>query len=232
MNVLMIDDDKSILKKLQTDFHNYFKCFNEKIDYEIKAENFLSIESTNVDVAFIDIDLVNYNGINLANYLTEKFPNIIIIFISAREDLVFQTLTTRVFQFIRKRKYDEDKVTVFAQLENHLNNHLKKKIIHYKGRSISIRPDKIKYILSVGHDVIILEERDVTIKSSMQSILEYFNSPYLIQIQRIMAVNFNYCLQITKTKIVTRDKKEYHVGRKYQQNLMNKYEEFLLKWLY
>ena len=214
MNVLMIDDDKSILKKLQTDFHNYFKCFNEKIDYEIKAENFLSIESTNVDVAFIDIDLVNYNGINLANYLTEKFPNIIIIFISAREDLVFQTLTTRVFQFIRKRKYDEDKVTVFAQLENHLNNHLKKKIIHYKGRSISIRPDKIKYILSVGHDVIILE---------------YFNSPYLIQIQRIMAVNFNYCLQITKTKIVTRDKKEYHVGRKYQQNLMNKYEEFLLK---
>lgn len=229
MNVLVLDDDNKILETLKLDFQQHFKYFNEKINFELKSSDFLNYKFTDIDIAFIDIDLVKYNGINIAHHLNQKFPNIVIIFISAREDLVFETLKTKMFQFIRKRKYEEDKELVFSQLDEYFENYSNRKIIDCKGRKLLIQLDKIKYILSIGHDVVIAENSQIIIKSSLKSILDYLNSSNLVQIQRTMVVNLKYCLSVKNSKVVTMDKKEYVVGRKYQQNLIEKYEEFLLR---
>ena len=44
----------------------------------------------------LDIDLNVCNGINIAKYLRQLHPQLIIIFVSRREELVFQTFSTGV----------------------------------------------------------------------------------------------------------------------------------------
>lgn len=229
MNILIIDDDIKFVNNLKQDFVYYFRSFYHDLDFESKTSNFLDIKFNEIDIAFIDIDLKSYNGIIVAENLRKKFPDLIIIFISSREELVFNTLVTGVFQFIRKAKYESDKFIVFNQLNEYLElNHLKK-IININGNSIALPVLKIEYIISIGHDVVIqLKNKSYTTKASMKEILEHLNYPFIIQIQKSLAINLNYIEEFTKVKVKTLDGKDHNVGRKYQSDLLIKYKEFLL----
>lgn len=231
MNVIIIDDDKQFAETLKKDFYNYFYQIEEDITLTLKCDDFLNIDIEELDVAFIDIDLNICNGINIAKYLRKMHPHLIIIFVSRREELVFKTLSTGVFQFIRKSKYEEDIPVVFHQLKKHILKNFDKKIIIVNGRKTVIKTNSIQYILSIGHDVIIkTESAQYTIKSTIQEILDIFNSYYLIQIQRNLIINFTFIKDVKGHFIITMDDSEYKIGRKYQKNFFNQYEEFILRW--
>ena len=51
----------------------------------------------------------------------------------------------------------------------------------------------------------------------------------LVQIERSLIVNLNFIKRMNKTSIITLTDEEYSVGRKYQNELVKKYEEFFLK---
>lgn len=231
MNVIIIDDDKQFAEKLKKDFYNYFYQIAEDITLTLKCDDFLNIDIEELDVAFIDIDLNTCSGINIAKYLRKMHPHLLIIFVSRREELVFKTLSTGVFQFIRKSKYEEDVSVVFHQLKKHILHNFDKKIITINGRKTLIKTNRIQYILSIGHDVIIkTENAQYTIKSTIQEVLDIFNAYYLIQIQRNLIINFTFIKDVKGHLIITMDDNEYKIGRKYQKNFFDQYEEFILRW--
>lgn len=161
--------------------------------------------------------------------MSVKYPGIILIFVSNREDLVFKTFSTKVFQFIRKRDYESDKINVFKQLEEHLRKNYYKKIIVVNGRKIVLIPQKINYIVSIGNDVIIHQEKEITIKASINSILEYLDYPYLVQVQRSLAVNCYFIKDFQYSNIITYDEMKYSIGRPYKEAFIKTYERYLLK---
>ena len=141
----------------------------------MKCDHFLELDKEDIDVAFIDIDLNVCNGINIAKYLRKLHPQLIIIFVSRREELVFQTFSTGVFQFIRKSKYNQDTQIVFEQLKKHLLQNNQKHILVINGRKTVIKTNTIQYILSIGHDVVIkTNDHEYTLKSSIQDMLDMF----------------------------------------------------------
>lgn len=231
MNVIIIDDDKQFAEILKKDFYNYFCQIEEDMTLTLKCDDFLNIDVEELDVAFIDIDLNICNGINIAKYLRKMHPHLIIIFVSKREELVFKTFSTGVFQFIRKSKYEEDIAVVFHQLKKHILKNFDRKIIIVNGRKTVINTNSIQYILSIGHDVIIkTENNQYTIKSTIQEMLDVFNAYYLIQIQRNLIINFTFIKDVKANVIITMDDSEYKIGRKYQKSFFNQYEEFILRW--
>lgn len=231
MNVIIIDDDKQFAEILKKDFYNYFCQIEDDMTLTLKCDDFLNIDVEELDVAFIDIDLNICNGINIAKYLRKMHPHLIIIFVSKREELVFKTFSTGVFQFIRKSKYEEDIAVVFHQLKKHILKNFDRKIIIVNGRKTVINTNSIQYILSIGHDVIIkTENNQYIIKSTIQEMLDVFNAYYLIQIQRNLIINFTFIKDVKTNVIITMDDNEYKIGRKYQKSFFNQYEEFILRW--
>ena len=230
MDILILDDDKSFTKKLQKDFYEYFHFSYHDLTFKIKYDDFLNINMDNIDLAFIDIDLVICNGIDIAEKLRESFPQLIIIFVSTREELVFNTFKTGVFQFIRKAKYDYDIDIVFQQLEKYLQIHFNKKIIEVNKRKTVIEINNIQYILSLGREVIIKQkDREDIIKSTIRDVLDLFDSNMLIQVQRNFIVHFGFIKKVKNSTIITVDGKSYKIGRKYQKDFFEKYEEYLLQ---
>lgn len=227
MNILLIDDEKELTDKLYHDFITYFHSYKEEFIFEIKNNDFNNIQMKDIDIAFIDIDLKICNGIEIAKKINKRSPQAKIIYFSSREDLVFDTLDTNIFQFIRKSNYSHDIHIVFHKLEKYINKN--KTIISYNGRKVAIDINDIQYIISIGRDVTIhLKDNEYTLKSSIKDILELFHSPMLVQIQRTFIINMNMIDKVSRSKILTIDKHSYDVGRKYRDNLINQYEEYLM----
>lgn len=224
----MIDDDAYFTKKLQKDFHDFFK--NETVTFVVKNNHFLDMEFNDIDVAFIDIDLISLSGIDLAKYLKYQNPSLKIIFVSSREELVFQTLTVDVFQFIRKSQYDLDIQIVFNQLNKALKKDTNRKVIQYKGRPTLFLLNQIEYIIAIGHEVIVyMNEKEYIFNSSLKEVIDLFQSPTIIQIKRNFCINLYFVKVMTKCDVVTLDNVRYEVGRKFQNQLIEKYQEFLLR---
>lgn len=85
------------------------------MNINVVTDHFDQIEGT-YDVIFMDIELNDKNGIEIAKYHKDKH-NCLVIFTSSHENLVFNTFQVEPFQFIRKNHYDYDKNIVFKQLK-------------------------------------------------------------------------------------------------------------------
>lgn len=162
--------------------------------------------------------------------MKSKFPKIIIVFVSMHEDFVFPALSIGFFQFIRKTKYDFDIVKVLKQIEDYLKENLKKICIKMDGRSYVVRLNDIKYIMSIGHDLYInTYQKEYLIYSSLKKFMDQISFDELVQIERSLVVNLSFIKRMDKTSVITLNDEEYFVGRKYQDELVRKYEEFLLR---
>lgn len=234
MNILVVDDDDYFANKLKIDLNNFFKNFYTDLTITNISSNFHTVlDYDDVNLLFLDIDLnEKYNGINLATYIKSKFPNILLVFTSTHDDLVFPALSVDFFQFIRKSRYDFDSRKVFKEINNYLSRQDKKIIIKIKGRRSVIKVTNIKYILSIEHELFIKTvDNDYIIKSSLKKFSENLNHEDFVQIERGLIINLKFIKNIIKNKILTVDDETYTVGRKYSANFLKKYEEFLLKWL-
>lgn len=234
MNVAILDDDINFVKKLNNDFKDYFSSVDKKINMITLDNNFkrlLDLKLDVLDIVFLDIDLKEkYNGINFAKAVKKVYPNVIIVFVSENNDFVFPALAIEFFQFIRKNAYLSDMPLVFTQLKDYYIQNCKEIVIEVNKRKVLLKFNEIIYILSIGHDLFIKTvSNEYTIPISLVKFMKKIDFNYLVQIQRNLMINLFYTGDVTRTCVILSDGKEYKVGRKYQENLLKIYEEYLLK---
>lgn len=234
MKIAVLDDDIDFVRKIQNDIIEYFSTIDETIDVIILTENFKLINNLMMkmpDIIFLDVDLKDeYDGFNIAKILKKSFPNIIIVFMSSNNDFVFPALSIDFFQFIRKSSYDEDIPLIFSQLKEFYIQNCKKIVLETNRRKVLIKLDEIIYIMSIGHELFIKTiSKEYTISSSLVKFMKKIDFRYLVQIQRNLVINLNFAEDVLRANVVLFDNTKYKVGRKYQDNLLRVYEEFLLR---
>lgn len=232
MDVLIVDDDLCFAEMIKNDVLTFFSGLYDGISIEILNDDFKKIvDYSSFDLIFLDIDLrTKYNGINIGLYVQSNFPKAIIVFVSSHEELVFSALSIRFFQFVRKSKYQTDIIKVLKQLKKYMDENIKKTVIKVNGRMHLIRFSEIIYLMSIGHDLIIKTiHEEFTVHTSLIKFVSVVNYKELVQIERNLIINLNFTKDVTRIKVIMFDDAEHNVGRKYQSNLIEKYEDFLLK---
>ena len=112
MNLILCDDDKAFLDKLEIRIRGL--CQKHKIAVEMECyvsakEMLEGIKNLDeISVFFIDIDMPEVNGFEVASYLKKWNRECCIVFVSNKDDLVFQSLVYHPFFFIRKAHLDEE----------------------------------------------------------------------------------------------------------------------------
>lgn len=108
IKIYICDDDAIFLEKAKNKISDCItnSRFND-FEYEIRSFNNPHIilkkyAEENPDIIFLDIDMPEINGFNIANEINEQSGETLIIFITNYDNYVFTSFRYRPFRFIRK----------------------------------------------------------------------------------------------------------------------------------
>ena len=96
-------------------------------------------------------------------------------------------------------------------------------------RKTSIFLKDIHYITSFGHDIsIVCDQETYTYRSSLKDALKLIDSPVVVQVHRSYAVSMMYIKEVDKNNIILKDETCITLGKKYVDEFMFQYREYLI----
>lgn len=230
MRIIVMDDDKLFLKNIRDDIEKLLHT--QGIDVEIyMAYDIRMLESimemTVPDLIFLDIDMPDKPGIDIAHELRKRYEGIDIIFLTNREDMVFKSIHYLPFRFIRKSKIDDElKEAVLSYIE-YFND---KKLMYTFDVTGGRRPiliSNIFYIESEGHYAIIhTKEESIYSRSNISNLENDLKKYGFIRIQRSFLVNLKYVSNITGKNVILVSGEELPIKRGSMENIRRKLFEY------
>ena len=121
----IVEDEDQIRSYLKETLYETFESQNIHVAFDTFAsgDKFLSMftQHYHFDIIFLDIEMPGMDGISVCKKIREIAPNALVIFISNKEDLVFQTFEVQPFRFIRKSEYIKQLPTLVNGIISKLN---------------------------------------------------------------------------------------------------------------
>ena len=236
MNIVVCDDNEMFLKHLSGILQKEFarkgccpdiKCYNspKKLVDEIRED---------VDAYFLDIEMPEINGIELAQFLRDRCRSEV-IFVSAHSERVWISMKVKPLAFVRKLYLHEDVETAVERL---LEETARKKlcIVLYDGKkAVTVRLNQVLYFSS-ERDYVIIHYADGAERALRQkldvvedNVRKYHfirvHSRYLINLKAVDTIDVFSGVKRDK-KIFLKNKTEIPVSSKYCVSVENE----LFKW--
>lgn len=219
--IISIDDDLNfslqLKEKLKTYFMDEILIFN-KVDFDV-------LDTYVLDLVFLDIEMNDINGIEVAKKLKMRKDMPIIIFVSNREGLIHASLEVQPFYFVRKNHLDKDLDNAFCLLSAiKFRSDSMVKI----GKEILDAKDII-YVESHSHNSIIhTKNGEYQQRVSLEKVAMILTTYQCLRIHRSFVVNVKYIEKWCATKVIMANGIEIEIGRKFQGVAKKKYQNMLL----
>ena len=192
-------------------------------------------EGKRYDVAFLDIDMPKLSGLGLAKEIRQLDIEMDIIFISNREDRVFESFKVQPFSFIRKSNFTND---LKDALRAYINSRIisSSHIVLKPNNSSSVRKvniSEIVYIESYRNQqtVYLVSGEEIVVRMTMHELEEKLREYDILRIYKGYLVNLKYVQRIEKTGVLVNYKDGLVIGvsRERLQELKLIYLEYLRK---
>lgn len=200
------------------------KAFEEQqihvaFDTFASGEQFLSMftQHYHFDMIFLDIEMPGMDGISLCKRIREISPNALVIFISSKEDLVFQTFEVQPFRFIRKNDYAKQLPTLVNGIISKLNTLSSCMICIPELSSGDLFSFNVKQILYVEAQRkncrVVTTTGDSTIHCKFMDISKKLADFPFLKPHRSYLVNCDYIFYIGKNTLQLTNKEEIPISR-------------------
>lgn len=180
---------------------------------------------------FLDIDMPEMDGITFAKRVRASNSRTDIIFVSSREDKVFDALRTNPGGFIRKGRFLEDAPEVIETwLKNRPKEEAPKLVVQGARETVSYALDTILYIEGEGkiQNLHIVNQKDpVQLRRSMQELEEVLDPQGFLRIHKGYLVNYKYIRRLEDTEAVLTNGERIPLSRRRVQEIRNRYLELM-----
>lgn len=222
MKIGIIDDDINFSGTLKNEIENntYFK--NHEVD--VFNDHFQSLSLQDYNYLFIDILLMQDNGIMLAKGIKNK--NTKIIFVSSNETLVYDCFDIHLYFFIRKEHYKDDFNRLLIKINKDEAESNKQYLIDERNNQY-IRLVDIMYIQS--------HRNTCTFYTKDQEYLQYTtlkkccenlcSNMAFYKINSYTIINFKYVMKINSQTVTLSNNQCFNVSRK-AKDLIEKYHAY------
>lgn len=154
MRIAIVDDMPILLedlkKKLQTSCEKYPSTV-EIIGFQSAKEFLESYEKQVFHVVFLDIYLPEINGLEIARILREKDENVLIIFCTSDDSMVYNSIKYGPFRYLRKSMLDKELDEAVEAIFLELKKLQYKIVVKTTDGMIPILAKEIIYLESKGH---------------------------------------------------------------------------------
>lgn len=239
IRIAIVDDNEEFVLSYKKMIRSIF--IDNTVEHEIcfytNAIKFKeSISTLNFDLIFLDIDMPEITGLDIAMHLGKLKSEAAIIFVSSHSHLVFQSIHYRPFRFLQKdhlfeqtreaiesfcRLIKEDENSIFLKLED--------------GCQSIEKLSKIQFFYSLRHSIFF-------VYSGQREAVRLYNRAYsldrlekelrdkgFIRIHKSYLVNYRYIYSIQEGSIILRDKNEIPMSRRKSSEIKEQYQICLRK---
>lgn len=196
--------------------------FNDADDFLYELEN-----SMPYDAIFMDIDLGESNGIDVAKRVYEKYPATMIAFITAHKQYIHDVFDVQPCGFIEKPLLKENVEKVFQLIVKKCDE-LPKLSYSVNGSLKCIMLRDIIYLKSDGRKIILTGTKDkAEFYGKMDDIDEKLQklSSNFVRINQSYIINEKYIKAINYTEVVLNEN-----GKNIELNISQKYRAQVKKW--
>ena len=231
LKIALLDDDKTALLISKGAIESFFQEKNIAISLDAFSSpvNFLAMaKEENYRLVFLDIDMPEINGLEVGKQLKQFNPQTDIIYLSQREDLVFDTLQLHPFGFIRKSRIIQDFANVLELFVNtalNTNSENKKITISSKTETISADIDQIMYIEgNKNYQTFYLKDGSVFDARVLMGDLETKLKEHgFIRVHKGYLVNYLYIRSIGTNEVSLTNNKVLPLSSKRKDEIMAEY---------
>ncbi len=235
VKVAIVDNEKAIIKEICSliESSNDMKCIIETFEHSIKF--FQKINNILCDIVFLDIDMPEMNGFDIAKILNNIRPDITIIFVSSFENFVFESFEYHPFRFVRKSNLKEDIDSALNAYQREIER--KKDVYFFKTNEAerSVKTSDIMYFESMGHDIFIYtvdgnfkikreRDRNMTVKF----ITEKFENKGFIRVHKSFLVNYLYIHTINYSNIILKNNLKISINPRKANDIKKIYQKFIM----
>lgn len=230
IRIAIVDDEKDILNYLSDKIKASLEKlkFNTNVDVFLESKKMLEQNRVcNYDIIFLDLEMPEPDGIQTAEIIREEYNNIIIVIITNRDDLVFNTFQYDVSAFIRKKYFEAEIEEVIKRVYRKAKNKRSGYILKSDKGEKFFGINDIVYIESENHNVYLYNKSGDKIKifytlDKLSSILseEIFircHSGIIVSCQHIFSINNDNIELINNISVPLSRSRRKEVKSKFQR---------------
>lgn len=123
IKIAVCDDEKIVLDEICSKVQDAFSeinCTAEIFKTHKPFDLVEHIKNNTTDVLFLDIDMPSLSGMDIAQFLIDSNAEILLVFVTSHDTLVYQSFRYRPFGFIRKSHFDEEIGAVVKSIADEL----------------------------------------------------------------------------------------------------------------
>ena len=224
--IIVCDDETKILNKLISSIDREFKNANFPISVAgfDKSEALINaFDTEEIDVLFLDIDMPFFNGLDIAKFITERKLNILIIFVTSHDALVYETFTYRPFGFIRKSHFDTEISQVVTRIKDELLSRNEKLVLKNNNGIFTYNQNDILYIESEANYVNIYTKDGVEkYRETLTNLETKLLSDIFIRCHKGYLVNSNHISRMSQNELLLSNASTIPIGRSYEKYVKQK----------
>lgn len=230
-NVAICDDEKAALSILSGAVLNAFQAHDVQASVVLFANPKLLLKDMrqrHFDLLFLDIDMPGMTGIQLAQQLRSAGDTVDIIYISNREDMVFEALRTGPKGFIRKSRFIQDITGVVDAYFTNWNDAEagRSLCVQDAGGVLNIPLEKLMYIEGNGKQQLAYlagEKEPVALHRRMQELEEELEKDGFLRIHKGYLVNFRFIRHIGSGDVTLTTGNSIPISRRKEQEVRDAY---------
>lgn len=227
------DDENAMLDRLYEHILTEYKRLNTEISIEkfLSGGELLNAHKDDAfDVVFLDIDMPQINGFDIAESINNG-EKTLIVFVTTHDELVYSSLRFRPFRFIRKAHLESELPETLAAVNTEITkrNAGRKFPFRTKNGEVFLDIGNIEYIEIYGHTLRVSVADGETIEcygslSALEGQLAAFD---FVRVHKSYLVNLKYIYSIEKTQVILDDKTAIPLSRYKAADVKTKFKNYL-----
>lgn len=206
-----------------------------KNGYELEYHGFQTgkqlrayLEKQHLDILFLDIDLAEESGIEIAAWVTANFPDIAIVFVTGHREFAEEAFEVEATGYLVKpydiKKLENVMKKVLARLQTPLTDKESFELVitdENMKKKIDVRD--IMYIeRQQSKSIIVTRQRSYQVYETVTSLCQRIGDAFL-RINQGMVVNISMIQEIKGNVVLLKNGMEVTIGRTYRKDVINRY---------
>lgn len=221
MKILICDDEYTNLEILKKHIMEYTAAHCIKADiYATTSPKEIFESSTSYDLAFLDIQMPDIDGISVAKELKNRNQKVVIFFVTAFDEYQDEAMDLHIFRFFDKPLNIERLYSGLNRAIEYLNESYIDVYIENKNRHIKVSVDDIKYIKRENRENTIVTNNEIyTVRCKFDELISALPNTFFYLVHKSFYVNLHYITEYsykeiyiddTRISVATRKQADFH----------------------